>query len=82
MTEHRETSAEVEVAQLAHALVANFSSHFSLFCGHCWTEARLSQDPNRDWSDAASREHAAAHFYSLGWRFHKKSLCPKCTQGA
>jgi hypothetical protein len=78
----RETGVDAEVTQLANALVANFPSHFSLFCGHCWTEARVSQDPNKDWSDAAAREHAAKHFYSVGWRFRQKSLCPNCTTGA
>jgi hypothetical protein len=82
MTKHRETDVEAELSRLANALVANFPSHFSLFCRHCWMEARMSQNPNKNWSDAAAREHAATHFYFVGWRFRQKSLCPKCTTGA
>jgi hypothetical protein len=42
MTARAEKNAVATIADLAAALVANFHSHFSIFCGDCWTEARVS----------------------------------------
>jgi hypothetical protein len=71
-------TSEDTISHLADALNANFPSHFSLFCGRCWTEARVSQEAKKDWSAAEAKADAAKHFYSIGWRFDRKSICPAC----
>jgi len=73
-----EENADPVIAALADALVANFPSHFSLFCGHCWQEARVSQDADKTWSQPTARAEAAQHFFEIGWRFRQKSICPQC----
>jgi hypothetical protein len=77
-----EKNVDATIAGLADALVANFPSHFSIFFGGCWTEARVSQDAKKDWSDPRVRSDAAKLFYSVGWRFHQKSFCPECAAQA
>jgi len=66
------------IRQLADALIANFSSRFSLLCGRCWDEARFSRKKGRKWTDASIRIAAAEHFFNLGWRYDRVSLCPVC----
>jgi hypothetical protein len=82
MTARAEKNAVATIADLAAALVANFPSHFSIFCGDCWTEARVSQDAKKGWSYPRARSDVAKHFYSVGSRFHQKSLCPECAAQA
>jgi len=71
-------AAADNISHLADALVGNYRSHFQLFCSGCWTEARVSRHAGDSLQDPEARRTAANHFYSVGWRFVGKTLCPRC----
>ena len=71
---------EETITQLAAALIANFSSHFSLLCGRCWREGRVSRKPGQIWTESSTRVAIATHFFSDGWRYGRTSVCPTCAK--
>jgi hypothetical protein len=73
-------SNEEILAQLAEALVANFASHFSLLCGRCPREERVSRKPSQQFTDPSARVSAAEHFFANGWRYDRVALCPVCAK--
>jgi hypothetical protein len=76
----KRTKKENETVRfLADALVANFPSHFSIFCGHCWIEAKAPRW-HKNWQDLAVRKRAADRLYRAGWRRNSMPLCPKCAK--
>jgi hypothetical protein len=68
------------VELLADGLVANFSSHFSIFCGQCRIVEARSSRRRGSMQDSAVRRRAAERFYQVGWRYDATALCPKCAK--
>ena len=65
---------------LASGLIANFPSHFGLFCGLCSAQARARWRPGHSSQDAVERHAAAERLYHTGWRFTTTALCPQCAK--
>lgn len=68
------------LTQLGNTLVANFASHFSLLCGRCWREERVSRKPSQQFTDPLARAAAAEHFLTIGWQYERVALCPTCAK--
>jgi hypothetical protein len=78
--EHTVKTKDDTVKLLADGLVANFSSHFSIFCGRCQKEEARMSPRHGSMQDSAVRQTAAERFYQTGWRYDSTALCPTCAK--